>query len=136
TSSIDYSADVQAKIEPALVAYFKSTSHFPQNDNDLSAALKQSGIARDELRDPWGRLYYATFKRDAIYANRVKIYSYANYGEKPADKTELTPVTQQFNYLYLRSDGEDGKEGTADDFNVANFSQMVTEQAGNERNPK
>src|SRR5260370_27411695 len=36
------------------------------------------------------------------------------------------------NYIYLRSDGEDGKEGTPDDFNVASFSRLVAEQAGSE----
>ena len=84
----------------------------------------------------WGRPYYATFKQNAIYGNRVTIFSYANYGEKPKEKTELTPVTQQINYIYLRSDGEDGKEGTPDDFNVASFSRLMAEQAGNERKPQ
>src|SRR6266404_367960 len=133
SSAIDYSTDVQAQIESALVAYFKATAKIPQDDGEFSAALKQSGIGRDELRDPWGRPYYATFKQNAIYGNRVTIFSYAKYGEKPKEKTELTPVTQQMNYIYLRSDGADGKEGTADDFNVASFSRLVAEQAGNER---
>jgi hypothetical protein len=62
----------------------------------------------------------------------VTIFSYAKYGEKPKEKTELTPVTQQINYVYLRSDGADGKEGTPDDFNVASFSRLTAEQAGNE----
>jgi hypothetical protein len=134
TSSIDYSTDVQAQIESALVGYFKATSKIPQDDAEFNAALKHSGISRGELRDPWGRPYYATFKQNAIYGNRVTIFSYAKYGEKPKEKTELTPVTQQMNYIYLRSDGEDGKEGTPDDFNVASFSRLVAEQAGNERN--
>ncbi len=133
TSAIDYSTDVQAQIESALVAYFKATAKIPQDDGEFSAALKHFGISRDELRDPWGRPYYATFKQNAIYGNRVTIFSYAKYGEKPKEKTELTPVTQQMNYIYLRSDGEDGKEGTPDDFNVASFSRLVAEQAGSER---
>ena len=133
TSSIDYSTDVQAQIESALVAYFKATAKIPQDDGEFDAALKHSGISRDELRDPWGRPYYATFKQNAIYGNRVTIFSYAKYGEKPKEKTELTPVTQQMNYIYLRSDGADGKEGTPDDFNVASFSRLTAEQAGNER---
>src|SRR5712692_6467938 len=133
TSSIDYSTGVQAQIDSALVGYFKATSKIPQDDAEFNAALKHSGISRDELRDPWGRPYYATFKQNATYGNRVTIFSYAKYGEKPNEKTELTPVTQQMNYIYLRSDGEDGKEGTPDDFSVASFSRLVAEQAGNER---
>lgn len=133
TSSIDYSTDVQAQIESALVGYFKATAKIPQDDSEFNAALKHAGISRDDLRDPWGRPYYATFKQNALYSNRVTIFSYATYGQKPKEKTELTPVTQQMNYIYLRSDGEDGKEGTPDDFNVASFSRLVAEQAGNER---
>jgi hypothetical protein len=136
TSSIDYSTDLQAKIESALGTHFKATSQIPQNASEFSAAMRRSGISSDELRDPWGRPYYVTFNQKAIYGNRVTIFSYANYGEKPKEKTELTPVTQQINYIYLRSDGEDGKAGTPDDFNVATFSRLVTEQAGNEQNPQ
>jgi hypothetical protein len=136
TSSIDYSRALQARIDSAVIAYFKVTSQIPQSDADFNAALKQVGIGRDELRDPWGRHYYATFKQSAVYSNRVSTYSYASYGEKPKEKTELTPVTQQINYIYLRSDGEDAKEGSADDFNVATFSRLIAEQAGNESSPQ
>ena len=136
TSSIDYSSDLQARIDSALIAYFKVTSQIPQSDADFKAALRQAGSSRADLRDPWGRPYYATFKQTAVYGNRVSIYSYASYGEKPKEKVGLTPVTQQINYIYLRSDGEDGKEGSADDFNVATFSRLIAEQAGNESNPQ
>ncbi|MDX6556959.1 MAG: hypothetical protein QOF72_8 [Blastocatellia bacterium] len=136
TSSIDYSADVQAKIDSALVGYFKTTSQIPQNEAAFRTALESSDLDRADLRDPWGRPYYVTFKQNAIYGNRVTIFSYANYGEKAKEKLELTPVTQQINYIYLRSDGEDGTEGTSDDFNVATFSRLVAEQAGNESAPQ
>jgi len=134
TSSIDYSSDLQAKIDAALTTYFKATSQIPQDDAEFSTALQGSGLKRDDLRDPWGRPYYATFKQTAVYGNRVTIFSYATYGQKPKEKTELTPVTQRVNYIYLRSDGEDRKEGTADDFNVATFSRLLAEQAAHERN--
>jgi uncharacterized protein YfaS (alpha-2-macroglobulin family) len=136
TAPIDYSADVQAKIDAALLAYFQTAAKIPQNNAEFGAALKGSALTRDHLLDPWGRPYYATFKQDAIYGNRVTIFSYATYGEKAKEKTELTPVTQQVNFIYLRSDGEDGIEGTADDFNVATFSRVIAEQAGNERGPQ
>ncbi|MDX6405428.1 MAG: hypothetical protein QOH70_2883 [Blastocatellia bacterium] len=136
TSSIDYSADVQAKIDSALVGYFKTTSQIPQGEAAFRTALESSGVDRAELRDPWGRPYYVTFKQNAIYGNRVTIFSYATYGEKAKEKTELTPVTQQINYIYLRSNGEDGTEGTSDDFNVATFSRLVAERAGNESAPQ
>ncbi|HEY3103269.1 MAG TPA: alpha-2-macroglobulin family protein [Pyrinomonadaceae bacterium] len=136
TSSIDYSRDLQAAIDAALVDYFQKTSKVPQDDSDFNVALQQVGISRAELRDPWGRPYYATFRQAALYGDRVRIYSFANYGEKPKEKIETTPVTQQINYIYLRSIGEDGKDGTPDDFNVATFSRLMAEQAGNESAPQ
>ena len=136
TSTIDYSRDLQVMIDAALVAHFKTTSQIPQSAAELDEVLKQAGISSEVLRDPWGRPYYATFKQTSTYGDRVNIYTFANYGEKPKEKTELIPVTRQINYIYLRSDGEDGKEGTPDDFNVASFSRLVAEQAGNESSPQ
>src|SRR6185369_2734140 len=124
--------DLEARIDLALTNYFKTTAHIPQNETEFQSAMNRSGIGPVELRDPWGRPYYVTFKHDAIYGNRVTIYNYAKYGEKPKEKTELTPVTQQVNFIYLRSGGEDGKVGTYDDFNVTSFSRIIAEQAGSE----
>ncbi len=136
TSSINYSADLQARIDAALVAYFKATGQIPQTEAEYKETLSRAGVIPDSLLDPWGRPYYVTFKQTAVYGNRVTIFSYATYGQQTKEKTELTPVTQQISYIYLRSVGEDGKEGTPDDFNVASFSRVVTEQAGNERSPQ
>ena len=136
TSAIDYARDVQAQIDSALKANLESTSQFPRNETEFQAALNRSGIHPDELRDPWGRTYYVSFKQESVYGNRVTIYNYASYGQQPKEKTELTPVTQRLNFIYLRSDGEDGKEGTADDFNVASFSTIVAEQGGNDSAPQ
>jgi hypothetical protein len=66
----------------------------------------------------------------------VNVYNYATFGDKPKEKTELTPVTQQMIFLNLRSRGEDGKENTSDDFTVATFSSLLAEQAGNESSPQ
>jgi hypothetical protein len=136
TSSIDYSRDLQARIDKALTNYFQKTSQVPQNESEFNAALQQSGISHDELRDPWGKPYYATFKQSAMYGDRVTVYTYANYGEKPKEKIDTTPVTQHINYIYLRSDGADGNEGTFDDFNVVTFSRLTAEQAGNDAEPQ
>lgn len=136
TASIDYSIDLQTKIDSALTNYFQATSRVPQDEVEFKEALKRSNVNSDELCDPWGRPYYVTFKQNAIYGDRVRIFSYATYGQKPKEKTELTPVTQQMNFIYLRSGGEDGQTGTSDDFNVVTFSRLVAEQAGNEPNPQ
>ncbi|HEY5838721.1 MAG TPA: alpha-2-macroglobulin family protein, partial [Pyrinomonadaceae bacterium] len=136
TSSINYSIDLQAKINTALETYFNKSPQFPQNDLDFRAALQQSGIAGDDLLDPWGHPYYVTFKQVSVYGDNVRVYSYANYGQKPQQKLEVTPVTRYLNNIYLRSAGEDANEGTADDFNVASFSRLAAEQAGSESAPQ
>ena len=84
------------------------------------------------MRDPWGHPYYATFNQTAMYSDRVNVYNYASYGEKPQQKVDLKPVTQFMNHIYLRSGGQTPTVGTADDFNVATFTRLTAEQAGNE----
>jgi len=136
TSSIDYTTDLRVLVDAALANYLKANNQLPQNDGQLNGALKQAGINRDDLRDPWGRPYYATFQQTAFYGNRVTTYTLARYGEKPKEKTELKPVTRQMNFILLRSNGADGVAGTYDDFNVASFSRLLSEQAGDESKPQ
>jgi hypothetical protein len=136
TSSIDYTADLRVLVDAALASYLKTNQQLPQNDGQLDEAFKQVGINRSDLRDPWGRPYYATFQQTAVYGNRVTTYTLARYGEKPKEKTEMTPVTRQMNSIMLRSNGADGVNGTYDDFNVASFSRLLSEQAGDESKPQ
>ncbi|HYX31179.1 MAG TPA: alpha-2-macroglobulin family protein, partial [Pyrinomonadaceae bacterium] len=136
TSSIDYGTDVSVTIDAALASYFQNNLRVPQNQAEFNDALKAAKIDPAILRDPWGHNYYATFDSRAVYGNRINVYTYANYGEKPKEKTELTPVTQHMHFIFLRSIGADGKEGTSDDFNVASFSRIIGEQAGNQSKPQ
>lgn len=136
TTSINYARDLQAKAEAALTNYFRETSQFPQSQPEFSAAMTRAAIKMEELVDPWGRSYYVTFRQNAVYGDRVKIFSYANYGEKPKDKLDVVPVTRQINYIDVRSSGEDGKEGTADDFNIASFSRTISEQSAEDGSPQ
>jgi A-macroglobulin TED domain/Alpha-2-macroglobulin family/MG2 domain/Carboxypeptidase regulatory-like domain/Macroglobulin domain MG3/A-macroglobulin receptor binding domain/Alpha-2-macroglobulin bait region domain len=135
-SSIDYGRDLQAKLDEVFVSDLRKTSQMPQTDSEFNLVLQRAGISRDELRDPWGQPYYTTFKRTAVYGDRVSVYSMANYGEKPTQKIETTPTTQYLDYVDLRSVGEDGKPGTYDDFTVAAFSRLNAEQAGKDRTPQ
>jgi hypothetical protein len=136
TSSIDYAIDVRAVIDAVLVPYLQKTSQVPENETQFNEALKGANLARDTLRDPWGNLYYMTSEKTAVYGSRVNVYTYANYGEKPKEKTDVTPVTQHVHFVLLRSSGEDGKQGTVDDFTVASFSRILDDQAGNESKPQ
>src|SRR5205085_330038 len=136
TSVIDYSTDVRAQVDAALTREFDATKHFPQNSAEFNAALARSKVDANALRDPWGHPFYPTFRQDARYTDRVVVESYARYGEQPKERTEITPVTQSVNYIDLRSAGPDGKERTADDFDVATFTRIANEQAAKDKTPQ
>src|SRR5205085_3287627 len=136
TSVIDHSTDVRAQVDAALMREFDATKHFPQNGAEFNAALARSSVDANALHDPWGHPFYPTFRQDARYTDRVVVQSYAKYGEQPKERTEITPVTESVNYIDLRSAGPDGKEGTTDDFDVASFMRIVTEQAAKDKTPQ
>jgi A-macroglobulin TED domain/Alpha-2-macroglobulin family/MG2 domain/Carboxypeptidase regulatory-like domain/A-macroglobulin receptor binding domain/Alpha-2-macroglobulin bait region domain/Macroglobulin domain MG3 len=129
---IDYGAEIKARIDRALSAHFMKTKLIPQNESELREALKRAGVDFDELRDGWGNRYYATFRTTSRYSDRVTQFDQARYGEKPKPKTEIIPVTQQYARVTIRSLGADGKEGTHDDFDVTDFSQIVFEESAKE----
>jgi A-macroglobulin TED domain/Alpha-2-macroglobulin family/MG2 domain/Carboxypeptidase regulatory-like domain/A-macroglobulin receptor binding domain/Macroglobulin domain MG3/Alpha-2-macroglobulin bait region domain len=126
---IDYTSEPAALIKRALSAHFKKKGTIPKNDGELREVLKRSGIDFDGMRDGWDHGYYAVFKATFHYSSRVTIFDQAQYGEKPKSKTEITPVTQQLAHVTVRSAGADGKEGTADDFDVVEFSQVIAEES-------
>ena len=108
-------------MERALAEYFRETNSLPRDDGQLQRAFATASIEQSKLHDPWGHRYYAVYKTESRYADRAVIQSFAKYGEGTKERTEITPVTQQISSIRLRSSGEDGKEGTADDFDVAIF---------------
>ncbi|HEY8184729.1 MAG TPA: MG2 domain-containing protein [Pyrinomonadaceae bacterium] len=127
-SSIDYLRETRARIEKALADYFKQTDTLPQEDRDLQRVLVSEGVDQEKLHDPWGHRYYANFKTEFRFADRAILQSVSTYNQQAQGHAKITPVTQQISSIYLRSAGEDGKEGTADDFEVAKFSRLTVEQ--------
>jgi hypothetical protein len=130
TVGIDYFSDTLARIDDALNKDFKDTHSFPKNTEQLEMSLKNSGISWSALRDPWGHPYYATFRQDAVYADRIGIETYESHVARIGPGAQIVPVTRQMNYVYIRSAGEDGIEGTSDDFYVASFSRTSLERSG------
>lgn len=133
TCKTDYFAEQRPQIEKALVAFAQKTERFPQNAAQLREALGQANINFDGLRDPWERSYYATFSHNPRSTVRHVIRSYSRYGEAGKLRQEMTPVTQGMDYVRLHSRGADGKEGTADDFSVADFSRLFIEQTASDK---
>ncbi len=132
---LDFVSEMRWRIDAALAAYFKSTKKFPGDEVSLRAVLQNAGIDFDKLTDPWGHNYYALFARDSRYANRVELLDVAKPGEKPQQRTEVTPITQTVATITLRSAGENGKEGDHDDFNATIFSRIIAEQTSQAKTP-
>lgn len=122
-AGINYFTETRAQMERALAAYFRETNEFPQNDSELYQALLKSGIRQDQLHDPWGHRYYGNFKTETRVSQRSAPQSRSVYGQQERVTIGATLVTDQVSLVRLRSAGEDGNAGTADDFDIAEFSQ-------------
>ena len=142
TTWTDYFAATRAKIETALAAHLKATGSYPHDEAALQETLRRVVLDLANLRDPWQHPYYATFRNEARYVNRVHIESgggsSGSAGGQSApqqQRTTTTPVTQQLQFITLRSAGADGSVGTPDDVNVAEFSHVVSDQSAHEAKP-
>jgi hypothetical protein len=137
TARVDYTLELQNQVGRALTLarYGEKSQTFPQSEEELKKALQAAGIAWESLKDAWGHRYYATFRQDAMYADSFTVESYEDLGQSNPQHTQIVPVTKQMNWVYIRSAGPDGIEGTADDFTVAVFSRALLEQSGQEKTP-
>jgi hypothetical protein len=135
TVAIDYFSDVRTKLDAGLTRYFKENQLFPENLDQLKKALEHSGLHWDGLRDAWGHSYYATFRQEARYSDDPSVETYEQHERTVQTRSSVVPVTQRINWVYVRSAGEDGIEGTSDDFDVASFSRGVVEQRGQDKTP-
>ncbi|HEY0762671.1 MAG TPA: MG2 domain-containing protein [Pyrinomonadaceae bacterium] len=133
---IDYFAEARTKIQQTLDDKFRSTKNFPQSDKELSEVLRNSGISLETLRDPWGRPYYASFLIKFIYADRAQLENRVIVGQTPTTQMTVTPVTRKTATIDLRSPGVDGVSGTPDDFSVATFNGVVSEQTRGDATPQ
>lgn len=136
SSLIDYFAERRAEIDAALNSQWKETRRFPQNAKQLREILLRAKLDPNVLQDPWGHAYYPVFKTESRFTDSVKIETRSQYGEKGKTHTEVKPVTQKLGIMMLRSAGADGKEGTADDFEVATFSLVLSEQSARDTKPQ
>ena len=135
TVGIDYFSEVRTNLDAALTEYFKENQLFPENLDQLKKALEHSGVRWDGLRDSWGHPYYATFRQEARYSDDLAVETYEQHERKDQTHSSVVPVTQRINWVYIRSAGQDGIEGTSDDFDVASFARGVVEQSSKDKVP-
>jgi hypothetical protein len=134
TIAIDYFAETLAAIDAALNQSFSDHQSFPQDMSELTKILQDAGISWSDLRDPWGHLYYAVFREGAVYSDKIDYETYDNHLARATKHLETTPVTRTMRYFYIRSAGEDGIEGTSDDFFAASFSRGIVEKTAQNPN--
>ncbi|HEV7644879.1 MAG TPA: alpha-2-macroglobulin family protein [Pyrinomonadaceae bacterium] len=129
TSRIDYFSETELKVRNAL----ETAASFPKSVEELRSFLKSSGIDLKNVRDGYGEPIYITQLQTSRYADRVTIENISKYGdETPVTRTIITPVTQQILQFTLRSKGKDTKENTYDDFTLAQFQHVLSEQTKDE----
>lgn len=134
-SRIDYFDEPRTHIDEVLARKLRTNNKFPQNERELSEALRDSDQSLERLRDAWGHSYYTSFNVQPFYTDRIRIESRGNFGESPVQQTQVTPVAAKATVISLRSGGPDGKIGTVDDFSVATFAGVLTEQSGADAKP-
>jgi hypothetical protein len=135
SESFHYFAKPYVIINEALSQNYRQHHSFPETQEDLRAVLGQYGVDAELMRDVWGREYDAVFTRSFRYSDRV-VMSYQALANTGKQRTDIQPVTEQINFLTLRSRGEDGQRETKDDFNVGVFSRVVAEQSATEEKPQ
>jgi uncharacterized protein YfaS (alpha-2-macroglobulin family) len=128
----DYFAETRKEIDIALQAYLRELGGFPKDEATLSEALRRTGLRFDALRDAWGHPYFATFRNESRYGDRAQTEQRAD----ASSHTQITPVTRTLDVVSIRSAGADGKSGTSDDFNVAEFSAIASEQTAQDAQAK
>ncbi|MGH8248917.1 MAG: carboxypeptidase regulatory-like domain-containing protein, partial [Gammaproteobacteria bacterium] len=127
TSSIDYFAEARGRIDTVL----RDATVFPRKEDAWFALLSGHGIQMDQLRDPWNRPYYATFPHTSRFTDATVV----RY-EQGKEFQRARAVTQEYDWIYIWSNGPDGTAGTSDDFTVASFFQIVGVQSGQDARPR
>jgi hypothetical protein len=133
---IDYTSEIAGQFDTALARHFEKSGKFPQNIEELQKAFQESGLTWGSFKDPWGHPYYATFRQEARYSDRMVVERYEDRTHDSLQHLTTVPVTRQLNWVYIRSAGEDGIEGTQDDFDVATFSRASVEQESHSKTPQ
>lgn len=133
TIGVDSFYDSRRDIDLALIDYSEQTHKFPEDINEFRKALQMAGIDWDRIHDAWGRPYLVTFTKDFRYADSIEVESYVDHLQRDSQRMRFVPVTQQVDWVIIRSTGKDGPAPPRDAFEVATFSRALTEQRSAEK---
>jgi hypothetical protein len=131
-SALTYFERTASRLDKLLANHLRTTGEYPSNDEELRSILKANDVEFDNLRDPWGNVFYATFTNTFRYGDRVVV----RYDDLQKKQTGIQPVTQRINAISIRSRGADGEEKTNDDIVVAEFSQLIAQMSSHDQQPE
>ncbi len=101
----------------------------PQNETQFLKLLKENNIDISVYRDSWGRPYRFVSATSAEYADQINSAAKEFPSALQNLQTTVTPVTRRLIIFSLLSDGPDRLTNTADDFAIARFSVVLSEQS-------
>ncbi|MDQ3042199.1 MAG: carboxypeptidase regulatory-like domain-containing protein, partial [Acidobacteriota bacterium] len=132
----DYFAETENQIQTILSGYAEKKKTFPKDAESFAQVLKAGGVDPQQIKDGYNQTVYVKTDIYSRYSDKVRIENTGKVGEKSLQKTTVEPVTQEVVALKLRSRGADAAEGTADDFDLAIFTGVVSEQGKSDPKPK
>lgn len=101
----------------------------PTTESQVRDMIRRAGVDLSKIRDPWGHAYSIKLRMSSRYADRSRFTTVKVYQGAEETKQDITPVTQKLLTIAIHSAGPDGVEGTHDDFDVADFVTVVSEDA-------
>jgi uncharacterized protein YfaS (alpha-2-macroglobulin family) len=129
TSQVQYFTKESEALAKALAEQYTLTGNFPKNEEELKPVLARAKLTPEQLTDPWGRPYYFSFSKQSRHSDRVNVRTYTDGGGETHSGTQVTPVTQEVEYLTVLSNGEGPKIDANTGFAVASFNRVTAERS-------
>ena len=132
-NSINYFDEIASRIGIAL----QNKNDKPQTETEFVNLLMKKGIDLSKIKDGYGQKPFIVQKRYSRFSDRLEVTNVSKYGEKKQTRrTRIVPVTQEVIEYELRSKGGNGVIGSYDDFTLAKFVFVISEQAKDDKKPK
>jgi hypothetical protein len=129
TTSVQYFTKESEALSRALAEHYTLTKIFPTNDEELKPVLARAKLTTEQLTDPWGRPYYFAFSKQSRYADRVDVRTYTDAAGETRSGTQVTPVTQEIEYVTVLSHGDGAVNDASRAFAVAEFNRVTAERS-------
>ncbi len=132
----NFSGSYFRKEASGISSAIRNAPREPQSIEEFEEALRRAGLDVTRYQDAWGKPYRLRSVVSSRYADRTTARTVQVFGGPATHKTDVAPVTQKFITFSLRSDGPDRVEQTYDDFDIARFPVLLTEESPTAAPPK